>query len=136
MTMKAHDTDSRHTSLALLTPIGTDTLQPSSDQPVATTASPRWAGGEAVWRVLNVLRSVQSLALSTTTPVAAMLNRQDSDTLTTALFPATLQALLRANENTIVASGQPWVGANNPPMSEVPPFPGVQSAHAGPSGIR
>jgi hypothetical protein len=105
-------------------------------QGVQNLANPRWSAGEAVWRVLNVLRTVQAQSMTSQTPIAAFLGQQGTTGLDLALFPNDVRSLLIANEQVITSSSEPWVGRNNPAGAETPPFAGVQVAHAGPSGLR
>ena len=89
-----------------------------------------------MWRVLNVYRSVRFVAQTSTTPVQTFLTNQGTDTLSTALFPQDLRTLLTNNENTILNSGQEWLGrGGSTNTAGVQPFTNINIAHAGPSRL-
>ena len=127
-----------------LAPLGVNPLSPRKQSSLlqiesVNMANPRWSASEVVWRVLNVVRAVQAQAAlhQSTTPVASFLALQGTTGLDASLFPPTLRSLLVDNAQVITSSNQPWVGRSNPSgLSEVAPFPGIQVAHAGGSGIR
>ncbi|PPR04790.1 hypothetical protein CVT24_007106 [Panaeolus cyanescens] len=120
----------RTTFGAVLTSIGARNLVPENGEPVSQTANPRWRVNEG-WRLANVFRALVHHAETSTTPVAAFLTQQGTETLSERLFPTFIRTLLTNNEAAIHASTLTWAGAR----SSTDPFPGVNSAHAGVRGL-